>query len=151
MKNIGIPLFTLAAILAAAPAAQAGVREAAVEKVVESYLPGVTGFGKLGVKKLIVNDKKRTVTVTLTDAGADIPLTPEMVEQLKSDCLKALGSKYANDYYANGLTAAGDSANSTAKIMTILGFCIAALGLIYTIVMFATGSFSAMVNMMESL
>lgn len=57
----------------------------------------------------------------------------------------------ANDYYANGLTAAGDSANSTAKIMTILGFCIAALGLIYTIVMFATGSFSAMVNMMESL
>lgn len=57
----------------------------------------------------------------------------------------------ANDYYANGLTAAGDSANSTAKIMTILGFCIAALGLIYTIVMFATGSFAAMVNMMESL
>ena len=96
MKNIGISLFTLAALLAASPAAQGGVREAAVEKVIESYLPGVTGFGKLGVKKLTVNDKKRTVTVTLTDAGADIPLTPETAEQLKADCLKALGSRYAN-------------------------------------------------------
>lgn len=57
----------------------------------------------------------------------------------------------ANKYYENGLTAAGDSANNTAKVMTIVGFCVAALGLIYTIVMFATGSFSAMVNMMETL
>ena len=57
----------------------------------------------------------------------------------------------ANKYYAEGIRVAGDSANSTAKTMTIIGFIVAGLGLAWTIWLFSQGNMSALMEAMERL
>lgn len=56
----------------------------------------MTGFGKVTVKSVAVNDAKRTITVSLNENGAYIPFTAERLNEFKSDCRKALGAKYDN-------------------------------------------------------
>ena len=88
-------MLAMAGILAPS-VAYAGVREDAVAKVISNYMPGVTGFGKVTVKSVAVNDAKRTITVSLNENGAYIPFTAERLNEFKSDCRKALGAKYDN-------------------------------------------------------
>lgn len=57
----------------------------------------------------------------------------------------------ANRYYAEGVRVAGDSANTTAKTMTIIGYVIAALGLAWTIWLLSQGNMSAFIEAMERL
>lgn len=58
-------MLAMAGILAPS-VAYAGVREDAVAKVISNYMPGVTGFGKVTVKSVAVNDAKRTITRALS-------------------------------------------------------------------------------------
>lgn len=74
----------------------AGVREDAVDKVIENYMPGVTGFGRVVVKGVTINDAKKRITIKLNDNAAYIPFTAERFAQFKSDCKKSLGAKFAN-------------------------------------------------------
>ncbi|MDE6196249.1 MAG: xanthan lyase [Muribaculaceae bacterium] len=96
MKTISAFALTFALTLAMPSTftASAGVREDAVAEAATRYLPGKTGFGSVKVKKLTINDKKRTVTVTFNDAAAYIPFTKESLADFKADCLKALGQQY---------------------------------------------------------
>ncbi len=64
----------------------AGVREDAVDKVIENYMPGVTGFGRVVVKGVTINDAKKRITIKLNDNAAYIPFTAERFAQFKSDC-----------------------------------------------------------------
>lgn len=57
----------------------------------------------------------------------------------------------ANRYYAEGIQMAGDSANSTARTMTIIAFVIAAIGLGYTLVMLSSGNVSAVMEMIQNM
>ena len=78
----------------------------AVVAAVHKYLPGNTGFGhQIKVKKLRVNDKKRTIEINFNGLAADLPLTKAQVASLKEDCKAVFGPKYAK--YKVTLTADG--------------------------------------------
>jgi hypothetical protein len=57
----------------------------------------------------------------------------------------------ANRYYAEGVQIAGDSANSTAKTMTIIGLVIAVIGLLYSIYLVSTGDFTQLIEILDKL
>ncbi len=94
MNNIKSAALVLGLASLLIPSAAAGVREDAVDKVITNYMPGVTGFGRVVVKGVTVNDAKRRITIKLNDNAAYIPFTAERLETFKDDCRKALGSKY---------------------------------------------------------
>ncbi len=94
MNNIKSAALVLGLASLLIPSAAAGVREDAVDKVITNYMPGVTGFGRVVVKSVTVNDAKRRITIKLNDNAAYIPFTAERLETFKDDCRKALGSKY---------------------------------------------------------
>lgn len=71
----------------------AGVNPAVVDAI-DAYMPGVSGFGTVHVRKVTVNDKARTITVDCNENAAYIPLTVEQLAQLKNDIRAALGQKY---------------------------------------------------------
>ena len=73
----------------------AGRNEDAILRVVNTYVPENSNLGKIKIDKVTVNQKKKTITVKCSDAVASIPLTQSQTEQLKADCLKALGSSYS--------------------------------------------------------
>ena len=82
------------AVLLAAPQAQAGQREDAVVKVLNSYLPGPTGFGPMKVDKITVNTAKKKIAVDCNENTAYLPLTSSRLASLKADISKALGDQY---------------------------------------------------------
>ena len=86
---------SISAALTAATPAYAGIQEDAILKTVSTYLPGTTGIGKLKVNKVLVNQKKKTITISLSKEGAYIPFTKDSYEAFKNDCRSALGSRYA--------------------------------------------------------
>ena len=57
----------------------------------------------------------------------------------------------ANDFYFKGMRREGDSANSTARTVTIIGLILAALSLAACIVLFATGALQSFIEMAERL
>ncbi len=77
-------------------AASAGnaASEQAVLTVLNRYLPGTSGIGKLKVNKVVTNDATKTVTIDLNETGGYIPLTAESLKHLKSDIANGLGAKY---------------------------------------------------------
>lgn len=90
MKNITKALALLG--MAALPVmAFAGANEDAVKARIDSYLPGVTGFGTVKVENLTVDNNTRTVKVALNEAAAYIPLTAAQLGQLKTDIARTLG------------------------------------------------------------
>ena len=93
MNNIKSAALVLGLASLLIPSAAAGVREDAVDKVITNYMPGVTGFGRVVVKSVTVNDAKRRITIKLNDNAAYIPFTAERLETFKDDCRKALGRK----------------------------------------------------------
>lgn len=75
-------------------AAQSATPEESVVKVVNQYRPGTTGFEKIGVAKLDINDAKKVIKIDLNEAASYLPLTKENVASLKKDITAELGSKY---------------------------------------------------------
>ena len=96
----------------------AGVREDAVDKVIENYMPGVTGFGRVVVKGVTINDAKKRITIKLNDNAAYIPFTAERFAQFKSDCKKSLGAKFAN--YSVTVLAKNKNLENSRKYKLIL-------------------------------
>ena len=90
LRSIALGMALLAS--AAALTAQAGVREDAVVKVLNTYRPGSTGYGEMAVKKVTVSPSRRTVTVDCNAATAYLPLTATRMAALKADILGALGT-----------------------------------------------------------
>lgn len=65
--------------------------------VINSYLPGTTGFGKVKVTDVKIDDKNKTVKIDLNQEGSYIPLTKESLASLKKDIKASLGKEY-KDY-----------------------------------------------------
>lgn len=57
----------------------------------------------------------------------------------------------ANDFYFRGLRREGDSANSTARTVTIIGFVLAAISIIGIIAIFSTGAMQSFLEMAEQI
>lgn len=57
----------------------------------------------------------------------------------------------ANDFYRRGNRMMGDSANSTARTLTVIGFVLAALAIIGMIAFFTTGLFQNYLDLLEQL
>lgn len=93
--NTLVVCLSISAALTAATPAYAGIQEDAILKTVSTYLPGTTGIGKLKVNKVLVNQKKKTITISLSKEGAYIPFTKDSYEAFKNDCRSALGARYA--------------------------------------------------------
>ncbi len=98
MKNISlIALGLIAGTVISTPQAMlAGVRENSIAAVTANYMPGVSGFGTVEVKRVTINDKKKTINIKLNPAATNIPFTAERMQQFKNDCKKALGANYAD-------------------------------------------------------
>ncbi len=96
MKRIALTSLAAAALAICVPSEiSAGRNEDALLRVVSTYVPENSNLGKIKVEKVTVNKKKKTITVKCSDAVASIPLTASQTEQLKADCLKALGATYS--------------------------------------------------------
>ena len=63
--------------------------------ILESTVPSKMGIGKVFVKKIDVNRKKKTISVTLSDTYGDVPFTADDVERLKKRFRSMLGASYA--------------------------------------------------------
>ncbi|MCH5220907.1 MAG: xanthan lyase [Muribaculaceae bacterium] len=68
----------------------------AVAKATTKYLPGVTGFGRIKVRDIKVNNSKRTVTIKFNEEASYLPINSENLAALKKDCQEALGANYSN-------------------------------------------------------
>lgn len=84
----------------------------AVAKVVASYRPGTTGFGRINVDSLDIDARRKQVSVYLNENGTYLPLTAESLAQLKEDCATALGGNYKG--YKVNVFAAGKNFNDLA-------------------------------------
>ena len=86
--------------LTGVPAVMAGTVKAApgvdqsLAKVLENYMPGTSNLGNVSINKVVTDAKKHVVTVECSSATTYIPLTKESLRQLKTDLLRAMGSKY---------------------------------------------------------
>lgn len=94
-----------AAVLAAAPSIYAGQDDAAVQAAVRAAIPAHSGFGDVVVKKVAVNDRTRTVTVSCNENAAYMPLTAETLAALKADIQSRINAKYRD--YTVSITADG--------------------------------------------
>ena len=63
--------------------------------ILESTVPSKMGIGKVFVKKIDVNRKRKTISVTLSDTYGDVPFTAADVERLKKRFRSMLGASYA--------------------------------------------------------
>jgi hypothetical protein len=93
-------LLTLALISSVGVAAVAQSYEANVLSVLKTYEPGKTGYGRLAVSKVAINDALKTIDVNCSETVTYLPLTDESMASLKNDIKKSLGDKYA-DYSVN--------------------------------------------------
>lgn len=73
----------------------AAPNDAAISEIIDSYLPGTSGFGKIKVNDVSINDAKKQITITLNETANDLPLTQAQLAELKSKCLASFGDKYA--------------------------------------------------------
>lgn len=93
-----IKTFVTAAVIAlSVPFAQNSLcaePQTEIAAAVQRCFPGVSGIGKVKVENISIDDKKKTVTVSLNDRAADVPLTAERLAELNAECLDILGAKY---------------------------------------------------------
>ncbi len=68
--------------------------------VLNSYLPGTTGIGRLKAPKVTVKTSKRTIDVDFGENAAYVPFTQETYDLFVKDLKNSLGKQYA-DYKVN--------------------------------------------------
>ena len=73
----------------------AGEREDAIVSILNSYKPGTMGVGPFAVENLSINDKKKTIDVTVNTNATYLTFTPQQLEQMKDQIRTAMGSQYA--------------------------------------------------------
>lgn len=101
-------------MVATAPTALAGVHEDAVSGVLNTYLPGTSGLGRLNVVKTDIDQNSKTITVDVNETGAYIPLDAVRLKALKEDVRNALGKKY-NGYNVDIYAVSYDKGQETRR------------------------------------
>lgn len=94
-KRIGI--VALLAIGLCVPTINAETNESKVKNVLETYLPGTSNLGKIGVSSVKADDANKLINIDVNETVSYIPLTFERLASLKGDVKKALGNQY-EDY-----------------------------------------------------
>lgn len=108
MKRLAIGLL----LASLSSPAFAGVNEDTVQEVLNGYVPEHMGIAPPAVKQVKINNKTNTITISLSESAAYLPLTLNEVTSLKSEAKVALGSKYAK--YKVSMTADGFSLEQLA-------------------------------------
>ncbi len=92
MKN---PFITLMVAAAYSVSAFSADYQPQMQRVLDNYLPYNYGYVTPKVKKVDINAKRRTVTITCNESTSYLPLTLEQAEALVNDCKATLPKKYA--------------------------------------------------------
>ena len=95
LSKLSVAALLLAMTVSAAPSVMATPEQnKALTAVLNNYLPGKTGFGRVRVDNVKIDKKKKTVTVECNENSAYIPLRPESFASLCNDVREALGSEF---------------------------------------------------------
>ena len=91
-----IALLTASALFFSVNSVNAADYETTVQKIIDSYRPAYSEFGKTKVTNLKIDDAKKTVNIEVNEAVSYIPLTQTKVADLKNDIKASLDGKYAD-------------------------------------------------------
>lgn len=111
-KTIITLALTLATIATDAAGQTQPVSRDEFNKILKSSMPAHIQVGRVGVDTVIVDARKRTVTVQCNEATSYLPFTPEYVATLKDSFKTALGDGF--DKYKIAITANGYNADDLA-------------------------------------
>lgn len=92
----------------------AGERESAIVSILNSYKPGTMGVGSFAVEDLTVNDKKKTIDVTVNTNATYLTFTADQLAQMKEQIRNAMGPEYAK--YKVNITGNGKSFDQLALL-----------------------------------
>lgn len=84
----------IAASASVGVAAQTNDRYENLSTIAAQYRPGVTGFGKVAADTVEINDSKRTISVRFNENAAYLPLTQDLLDKMKAECLESFGTDY---------------------------------------------------------
>lgn len=76
--------------------AVAGDYDQSIVEILCSYLPGTTAFATPKVESFDVNDKKKTIYISLSESAAYIPLSASQLDEIKQRVTAALPLQYRN-------------------------------------------------------
>ncbi len=111
-KTIISLALTLATIATGANGQTSQASRDELNKVLKSSMPAHIQVGRVGVDTVIVDARKRIVTIQCNEATSYLPFTPEYVATLKDSFKSALGEGY--DKYKIAITANGYNADDLA-------------------------------------
>ncbi len=78
------------------PSAIASTNADEVFATLNRYMPGASALGRLKVKSVNIDERKKSIAVELNETAAYIPLTAQSLKQLKKDIALNLGNNYAD-------------------------------------------------------
>lgn len=111
-KTIISLALTLATIATGANGQTSQASRDELNKILKSSMPAHIQVGRVGVDTVIVDARKRIVTIQCNEATSYLPFTPEYVATLKDSFKSALGEGY--DKYKIAITANGYNADDLA-------------------------------------
>ena len=96
-------LFSAIALILLSTGVQAISPEGTVLNVLNRHRPGVTALGDIKVEDVIIDNKKKTITVKCNEIAAYVPFTTENIGKFEQELAEALGyNGYRVTVTANG-------------------------------------------------